>query len=62
MYLMFVTTANGKNKAIVPILLHKEEKHFQCVAAVYRSSKEGDKVWIRLVTRSLQEGVCEYSY
>jgi hypothetical protein len=30
------------------------------VAAVYRSSKGGgDKVWMRLVTRSL-EGVCDY--
>ena len=36
-----------------------EEKHFQCVVAVYRG--EGDKVWMRLVTRSL-EGVCHYCY
>ena len=58
---VFDVTANGTNKAVVPILLRKEDKHFQCVAAVYRSSKGGDKVWMRLVTRSL-EGVCDYGY
>ena len=57
---VFDVTTNGKNKAVVPILLHKEGKHFQCVAAVY-SNKGGDKVWMRLVTRSL-EGVCDYGY
>ena len=54
---VFDVTANGTNKAVVPILLRKEEKRFQCLAAVYRSSK----VWMRLVTRSL-EGVCDYYY
>ena len=54
---VFDVTANGTNKGVVPILLRKEYKHFQCVTAVYRSSKGGDKVWMRLVTRSL-EGVC----
>ena len=59
---VFDVTANGKNKAVVPILLRKEDKHFQCVAGVYRSSKGGDdKVWMRLVTRSL-EGVFDYCY
>ena len=49
---VFNKTANGKKKAIVPILSRKEEKYFQCVAAVYRSSsKGGDKVWMRLVTK-----------
>jgi hypothetical protein len=58
---VFDVTANGTNKAVVPILLRKEEEHFQCVAAVYGTSKVGDKVWMRLVTRSL-EGVCDYGY
>ena len=58
---VFDVTANGKNKAVVPILLRKEEKYFQCVAAVYRSSKGGDKVRMHLVTRSL-EGVSDYCY
>jgi hypothetical protein len=57
---VFDVTTNGTNRAVVPILLYKEGKHFQCVAAVY-SSKGGDKVWMRLVTRSL-EGVCDYGY
>jgi hypothetical protein len=57
---VFDVTTNGKNKAVVPILLHKEGKHFQCVAAVY-SNKGGDKVWMRLVTRSL-DGVEDYGY
>ena len=54
-------TANGKNKAVVPILLRKEEKDIQCMAAVYRSSKGGDKVRRRLVKRSL-EGDGDYCY
>jgi hypothetical protein len=41
---VFDVTANGKNQAVVPILLRKEEKLFQCVAAVYRSSKGRKKV------------------
>ena len=57
---VFDVTTNGKNKAVVPILLHKEGKHFQCVAAVY-SNKGGDKVWMKLVTRSL-DGVEDYGY
>jgi hypothetical protein len=48
-----------RTKPLFPYL-HKEGKHFQCVAAVY-SSKGGYKVWMRLVTRSL-EGVCDYGY
>jgi hypothetical protein len=49
--------------AIVPILLRTEEaKHYQCVAAVYRSSTgEGSKVSMRLVTRALT-GVCDNCY
>ncbi len=57
---VFDVTANGKNKAVLHILLRKGEKHFQCVAAVY-SSQGGDKVRMRLVTRSL-EGVGDYGY
>ena len=56
---VFDVTANGKNKAILPILLRNRENHFQHMAAVYR--RERDKVWMRLVTRSL-EGVCDYFY
>jgi hypothetical protein len=56
---VFDLTANGKNKAILPILLRNREKHFQYMDAVYRG--EGDKIWMRLVTRSL-EGVCDYFY
>ncbi len=47
----------------MPILLRtKEAKHYQCVAAVYRSStKGGNKVSMRLVTRALT-GVCDNCY
>ena len=62
---LYVFDVQGKvNKnAIVPILLRTEEaKHYQCVAAVYRSSKgEGSKVSMRLLTRSLT-GVCDNCY
>jgi hypothetical protein len=53
---VFDVTTNGKNKAVVPILLHKEGKRG---GRVFKS--RGDKVWMRLVTRSL-EGVCDFGY
>ena len=61
-YVFDVQGEVNKN-AIVPILLRTEEgKHYQCVAAVYRSSTgEGSKVLMRLVTRALT-GVCDNCY
>ena len=62
---LYVFEVQGKvNKtANVPILLRTEEsKHYQCVAAVYRSSTgKGSKVSMRLVTRALK-GVCDNCY
>jgi hypothetical protein len=62
LYVFDVQGEVNKN-AIVPILLRTEEaKHYQCVAAVYRSSTgEGSKVSMRLVTRALT-GVCDNCY
>ena len=61
-YVFDVQGEVNKN-AIVPILLRTEEgKHYQCVAAVYRSSTgEGSIVSMRLVTRALT-GVCDNCY
>jgi hypothetical protein len=61
LYVFHIVQGIGKHSAIVPILLQKDDKHFQCVAAVYRSSKPIGKVLMRMVSRSL-EGVCEYGY
>ena len=62
---LYVFEVQGKvNKtANVPILLRTaESKHYQCVAAVYRSSTgKGSKVSMRLVTRALK-GVCDNCY
>ena len=61
---IYVFEVQGKVRmnAIVPILLRtNEEIHYQCVAAVYRSSSYTEKVSMRLVTRSLT-GVCDYCY
>ena len=62
LYVFDVQGEVNKN-AIVPILLRTEEaKHYQCVAAVYRSSTgEGSIVSMRLVTRALT-GVCDNCY
>jgi hypothetical protein len=62
LYVFDVQGEVNKN-AIVPILLRTEEaKHYECVAAVYRSSTgEGSEVSMRLVTRALT-GVCDNCY
>ena len=62
LYVFDVQGEVNKN-AIVPILLRTEEaKHYQCAAAVYRSSTgESSKVSMRLVTRALT-GVCDNCY
>ena len=61
LYVFHVVQGIGKHSTIVPILLQKDGKHFQCVAAVYHTSKPIGKVLMRMVSRSL-EGVCEYGY
>ena len=58
LYVFHIVHGIGTHSAIVPILLHKDGRYFQCVAAVYHSSKSRGKVLMRMVSRSL-EGVCE---
>jgi hypothetical protein len=63
LYVLDVQGGEVNKTAIVPILLRTEDSnHYQCVAAVYRSSTGGgNKVLMRLVTRSLT-GVCDNCY
>ena len=61
LYVFEVNTAFQNSRSTVPILLNKEGKHFQCVAAYYRSSTNTQKEMYTLVSRSL-EGACDYSY
>jgi hypothetical protein len=49
-----------KCATIAPMLLQKDGKHFQCIAAVHSSRKTNDRVH-RLVTKSL-EGIMDNGY